>query len=80
MNNPLNLQKGDRVLIHLPRETARTVEALVLVASGNGKSLMLSFDALFSGYLGLIPLLWSDEEQGYIDLIQQMPVGVRKIP
>jgi hypothetical protein len=36
----------------------RTVEATVALASPNGRSLFLTFDAMLGGYVGGMPLLW----------------------
>jgi hypothetical protein len=38
----------------------RTVEGVVMLASGNGRSLMLSFEALLDGHAGMMPVLETD--------------------
>lgn len=64
-------QKGDRVRITCP--DGRVVEGEVLVASPNGRSLMLGFDAIVSptgalgGYVGMMPVL-QDDDGAYRDL------------
>lgn len=47
----------------------RTVDASVLLASGNGYSLMLSFEALLGGYVGQMPVLLEDDG-AYRDLLK----------
>lgn len=38
----------------------RSAPATVLLASKNGRSLVLEFEAILGGYVGLLPLLWRD--------------------
>lgn len=54
----------------------RTVDATVLLASGNGKSLMLSFEALLGGYAGMMPVLWDDDAREFRGLVCGERVGV----
>lgn len=55
---------GERVEIGF---AAKTVIGKVLLASSNGRSLMLEFDAMLGGYAGMMPVL---EEGGqFRDLI-----------
>jgi len=49
----------------------RTVNACVVLASGNGHSLALEFEALLGGYAGMMPVLWDDEAGAFRDLITQ---------
>jgi hypothetical protein len=53
---------------------SRTVKAKVVLASPNGKSLMLSFDALLGGYVGQMPVIWVDG--GFRDLITSQLVTI----
>jgi hypothetical protein len=48
------LRKHD--LIEITHE-GRTIDGVVLMASENGKSLMIAFDAMISGHLGMMPLM-----------------------
>jgi len=51
----------------------RTVEGTVLLASRNGTSLFLEFDALLGGYAGRMPV--SVDDDGVIrDLMNNLPV------
>lgn len=37
----------------------RTVDGVVVVASGNGASLVIEFEALLAGWAGYMPVLWT---------------------
>lgn len=50
-------KSGERVRITVER---RTVEAVVVFASPNGKAMMLAFDAMLVGHVGSMPVLWRD--------------------
>jgi len=39
----------------------RTVSAFVALASPNGRSLVLMFEANLGGYMGALPLLWDGD-------------------
>lgn len=54
----MNFRTGDHVLIECG---GRTVPGTVLMASGNGKSLMLNFDAIIDGHVGMMPVLLCDD-------------------
>lgn len=45
------------------------VEGMIVLASDNGGSLMVMFDGMIGGYVGMIPLLRNDDGsyQGIID-------------
>jgi hypothetical protein len=46
---------GDRVAITLG---GQSIAGVVLLASANGRSLMLEFDGVLGGYVGMMPILW----------------------
>lgn len=73
----LPLKAGDRVNIWYK---GIFTQGSVLLASGNSKSLMLGFEAILSGYVGMMPVLWSDESERYEDLIKGLPVNLTKLP
>jgi hypothetical protein len=55
-----------------------TKRAIVVLASENGRSLMVTFDGMFwpgNGYVGMMPLLQLDDGS-FVDLIGRQPVGV----
>jgi hypothetical protein len=52
-----NFRTGERVRIKC---NGRHVAGEVLLASGNGVSLMLSFDAMLEGHVGLMPVIRDD--------------------
>jgi hypothetical protein len=54
----MNLQTGDNVLIECD---GRRVPGVVMLASGNGKSLVLEFDALLDGHLGMMAVSLADD-------------------
>ena len=60
-------KKGQAVTITME---GRTIDAKIILASGNNKSLAVSFDALFGGYVGMMPILYDDEKKFYKDLVQ----------
>jgi len=66
---------GDRVSIFFAGEE---VHGAVVLASTNGGSLMLSFDGILGGYVGLMPVL-RDDEGVYEDLIERRPVAIKPI-
>jgi hypothetical protein len=53
----------------------RTVEATVLLASPNGRSLMLAFDALLDGHLGMMPVL-QDEAGVYHAIVTDTVIEI----
>jgi hypothetical protein len=66
------MKTGDPVSI---RFGDRTVEGTILLASDNGKSLMLGFEAMLGGHLGMMPVL-RDEAGVYRSIITGEPVAV----
>lgn len=58
----------------------RTTEAIVVLASGNGRSLMLGFDGLLGPYLGMLPIRWDAPRGVYLDLIGARNVTVTPWP
>jgi hypothetical protein len=57
-----------------------TLPAKVVLASKNGKSLMLSFEAIIGGYVGAMPVSWNETRGEYEDLIEQACVVVTPYP
>lgn len=54
MTVPAIYKKGDRVLIEAG---SRTVSGTILIASPNGVSLMLQFEAMIGGHVGMMPVM-----------------------
>lgn len=48
------MKTGDRVSVTME---GRTVDAVVILASPNGRSLILQFEAILGGYVGMMPVL-----------------------
>lgn len=46
----------------------RTITAMVTLASDKGHSLILMFEGILGGYVGMMPVLWQDG--AYRDLVQ----------
>ena len=57
----------------------RTVAGRVILASGNGRSLMLEFEALLGGYAGTMPVLWDDTGATFRDLICGLAVTLDRL-
>lgn len=68
------LGRGDFVV--LTTDTGRRVEAMVVLASPNGRSLMLMFDAMIGGWLGQMPIF--EEEDGSWRALDGMPVQLHR--
>ena len=49
----------------------RSVPMQVIIASENGISLLVSFEALLGGYAGTMPLVWMSQECEFRCLIKQ---------
>lgn len=68
---PADIKRGDVFRIEFQ---GRRIDTTVALASGNGRSLILSFDGIVGGYVGMIPAVWEDEFMGYMDLIHNQRV------
>lgn len=68
-------RSGDAVAIGFD---GRTVEGSVMLASSNGLSLMLQFEAVLGGFLGEMPVM-GDGSGGYRDLVSGRPVTIKAI-
>lgn len=68
----MTFRRGDRVLISLNDVCyggdRRSVEGFVYYASTNGKSLMLGFEAVLDGHVGLMPVSQADDG-GYVTVM-----------
>lgn len=55
-----------------------------MLGSGNGRSLMLGFEAMLppkpgaGAYVGMMPVLWSDEHACFEDLITSSTIGIER--
>jgi hypothetical protein len=70
------LRTGDPVTIGYD---GRTVPGVVKLASPNGQSLMLEFEAVLRGHLGMMPVL-GDGAGGFRDLMHGQPVTLARRP
>jgi hypothetical protein len=74
---PMRIWKtGERVEIAFD---GRVVFGTVMLASTNGRSIMLGFEALVGGYVGMMPIMWCDADEEFRDLIQGLPVVLKPV-
>ena len=55
----------------------RTVNGVVIFASPNGLALMLGFEAILGGHVGMMPVTMLDATSGY-SIIDRTAVTIRK--
>ena len=77
MNGPGNLKRGQRIAVTYHQQT---VPAMVVLASANGRSVMLHIeDALVSpsggAFVGLVPVL-RDDDGVFRDIVEQAEVTI----
>lgn len=72
------MKTGDRVLLEWDEHGQRRTEATVLLASGNGKSLIVEFEAILRGHVGMCPLLQEDDGS-YVSVVDGLPVRLTPI-
>lgn len=68
------LQRGD--FVHVTTDTGRTVDAMVVLASPNGRSIVLMFDAMIGGWLGQLAAFL--DEDGRWAALDGMPLQISK--
>lgn len=66
-------KRGERVRIKCQ---GRTLAAEIVIASANGASLMLSFDALLDGHVGMMPVLL-DDKGVYHSIVTGVAIEIR---
>ena len=71
----MNFRTGDYVLIECG---GRTVPGTVLMASGNGKSLMLNFEAIIDGHIGMMPVLLMNDG-AYVSIMNGVEVKLSQV-
>ncbi|WP_046869342.1 hypothetical protein [Microvirga massiliensis] len=67
------MKTGDRVTLIADE---REVEATVILASQNGRSLMLSFEAIIFGAVGMMPVL-KEDDGSWVAVMAGQPVEIR---
>lgn len=70
-----NFRTGERVWITCED---RRVEGTIVLASDNGRSLALGFEAILAGHVGMMPVL-RDEDGTYRTLIGATEVGIERV-
>ena len=66
------MKTGDKITILYDREEH---PGTVIFASPNGKSLMLGFDAILGGHVGMMPVL-QDDDGVYRSIVTHEPVAL----
>jgi len=56
----------------------RTVYGTVLLASQNGRALMLQFEALLAGHAGTMPV-WQEDDGTFVSLVGRVPIGIERV-
>jgi len=69
------LRTGDPVVITYD---SRTVRGTVKLASSNGRSLVLEYEAILGGFLGIMPALM-DDDGSFRDLLFGRPIVISHI-
>ncbi len=75
MNPTPHLKAGDKVLLTC---NGRTVPAMVQMASSNGRSIFLSFEAMLVGWVAQMAVLW--EKDGWHEIINGVEVKIELVP
>lgn len=70
----MTFANGEEILID---HEGRTVEGFVMMASPNGQSLMIGFEALLGGHIGMMPVTMTSETEGF-SIIDGTEVTIRK--
>lgn len=73
MSDPLVHHTGSNVTVTY---RGRVVKGTVVLGTSNGRSLMLSFDAMLGGYVGMMPVLWDDARAEFLGVVCGEPVKV----
>lgn len=69
-------RKGDVVVATY---NSRTVEARVILASKNGRSLMIKWDdGMLGGHVGMMPILQHETTGKFHSLIEGMPITLTR--
>jgi hypothetical protein len=68
-------KQGDRVRI---RYAGRQVDGIVALASSNGRSLALEFEAMLGNYLRMMLVI--ESAGGFVDLIKKRRVELERLP
>lgn len=77
MKLPRVWKTGDAVVI---RYRKRALPGRVVLASSNGASLMLGFEGLLGGFLGMMPVLWEPVDRVFRDIIEGGEVQITDGP
>lgn len=72
----MNFKQGERALIKF---AGREATATVVMASENGRSLLLSFPAMLGGYLGMMPVLDEFGNGDFRDLMTHQQVEISRM-
>lgn len=70
---PDYLRRGDFVTVTFEQTTRR---AFVAIASRNAESLVVMFEGIVGGYVGMMPIAWDPVGRRYVDLINGREVTI----
>lgn len=68
------LKRGDTVLVAYSGK--KDISAKITLISPNGKSLVISFDAMPGGHVGMMPVA-TDDAGNFYSLIEGLPLTLR---
>lgn len=74
MTDPVLFAEGDAITISAE---GRTLQGRIIMASPNGKSLVIGFDAMIGGYVGMMPVSHEDGDR-YRDLINDHEILIAR--
>lgn len=57
----------------------KTVPGTVSVASGNGVSLMLEFEAILAGHVAMMPVVWDEAASAFRSVVGGVTVTLEEI-
>lgn len=72
------LRRGDFVRVRVEGDD-RTVDAMVVLASANGASVMIMFDGLLDGCVGMMPLLRQPDDADYRNVMTGRAIDVARV-
>jgi hypothetical protein len=68
-------QKHDQIVIQCD---GRTLPGFVVMASPNGVSLMIAFEAMLDGHVGMMPVMWDADLGAFRSIVTQIAVKISR--
>jgi hypothetical protein len=72
----MSFATGDRVRLTCD---GRTLDATIVLASSNGRSLALTFEGIVAGHVGMMPVLDAAGTGQYVTLLGSRPVTLERM-